>query len=120
MNHVQGSMIVFADTDTAEGLGRAVNAPTTAKEFRDAGDEALIVFDGAGTKWAAELSDPEHEYHQLLEDAQELVEGACAYRSSAFGVREQIEQSPVPLLDEYDGHPSLRRLISDGYEVVTF
>jgi hypothetical protein len=62
-------MIVFADTDTAEGLGRAVNAPTTAKEFRDAGDEALIVFDGAGTKWAAELSDPEHEYHQLLEDA---------------------------------------------------
>ncbi len=116
----KAALIVFADTDTAEGLGRAVNALTTAKEFRDAGDDALIVFDGAGTKWVAELSEPEHEYHQLLEETQELVEGACAYCSSAYGVREQVEQSPVPLLDEYDGHPSLRRLISDGYEVVTF
>ncbi len=116
----KAALIVFADTDTAEGLGRAVNALTSAKEFRDAGDEALIVFDGAGTKWVAELSDPEHDYHQLFADTQELVEGACGYCSSAFGVREQVEQSPVALLEEYEGHPSLRRLISDGYEVVTF
>ncbi len=116
----KAALVILADTDTPEGLGRAVNALTSAKEFRDAGDDALIVFDGAGTKWVAELSDPEHQYHQLLADTQDLVEGACAYCSSAFGVREQVEQSPVPLLEEYEGHPSLRRLISDGYEVVTF
>lgn len=116
----KAALIVFADTDTAEGLGRAVNALVTAKEFKDAGDDALVVFDGAGTKWVAELSDPGHQYHQLLEDTQSLVAGACGYCSSAFGVREQVEQSAVPLLEEYEGHPSVRRLISDGYEVVTF
>jgi hypothetical protein len=26
----------------------------------------------------------------------------------------------VGLIDEFKGHPSVRRLIADGYEVVTF
>lgn len=116
----KAALIVFADTDTPEGLGRVVNALTTAKEFKDAGDEAVIVFDGAGTKGVAALSDPDHQYHGLLEETQELVAGACAYCSSAYGVREQVEQSPVSLLDEYEGHPSVRRYVTGGYEVVTF
>ena len=47
--------VVFADTGSPEGLGRVVNALTTAHEFKDAGDGIVVVFDGAGTKWVAEL-----------------------------------------------------------------
>jgi hypothetical protein len=65
-------------------------------------------------------ADPNHEYHSLLSDTRDLVEGACTYCSNAYGVREQVEQSPVPLLDEYEGHPSVHRYITEGYEVVTF
>lgn len=116
----KAALLVLADTDSPEGLGRVVNALTTAKEFKEAGDEALVVFDGAGTKWVAELSESDHQYHALLEETQDLVAGACAYCSSAYGVRERVEQSPISLLDEYEGHPSVRRLVADGYHVVTF
>jgi hypothetical protein len=60
------------------------------------------------------------QVHGLYEDTRELVAGACRYCAEAFGVRDQVEEAAVPLLDEYAGHPSIRRLISDGYTVLTF
>jgi hypothetical protein len=30
------------------------------------------------------------------------------------------QESPRALMDDYEGHPSVRTLISEGYEVVTF
>jgi hypothetical protein len=97
-----------------------VNALTTAKEFKEAGDESVVIFDGAGTKWIAELSREDHKYHALFEDVRDVVAGACPYCAGAYGVKEQVEQTGVPLLDEYEGHPSVRSLVNDGYEVVTF
>jgi len=43
------AVVPLADTTTAEGMGRMGNALTTAKEVTEAGDEARIIFDGAGT-----------------------------------------------------------------------
>jgi hypothetical protein len=40
--------------------------------------------------------------------------------SKAFGVLDEVEQSPVSLLDEYGGHPSIRKLVDQGFHVVTF
>jgi hypothetical protein len=116
----KAATIVFADTGTPEGLGRVVNALTTAKEFKEAGDEALVVFDGAATKWIDELSRSDHKYHRLFEDMRDQVAGACAYCAAAYGVKERVAEVGVPLLDEYEGHPSVRKLVSDGYHVVTF
>lgn len=116
----KAATIVFADTDTAEGLGRAVNALTTAKEFKEAGDEALVIFDGAGTKWVDELSRSEHQYHGLFEDVRDQVAGACAYCAKAFGVKERVEEEGVRLMDDFAGHPSINTLVADGYQVLTF
>ena len=116
----RAASVVFADTDRPEGLGRVVNALTTAKEFKEAGDGAVVIFDGAGTKWVAELSREDHKYHGLFQDVRDVVGGACSYCAEAYGVKEQVEQAGVPLLEEYEEHPSLRRLISDAYAVVTF
>ena len=41
------------------------NALTSAKESVDAGDEAVVVFDGAGTKWLPELVSEDHRYHRI-------------------------------------------------------
>jgi hypothetical protein len=116
----RAASVVFADTDTPEGLGRVVNALTTAKEFKEAGDGAVVIFGGAGTKWVGELSREDHKYHRLFQDVQDVLAGACSYCAGAYGVKEQVEQAGVPLLEEYEGHPSLRSLIADGYAVVTF
>jgi hypothetical protein len=112
--------IVFADTDTREGLGRVVNALTMAKEFKEAGDEALVTFDGAGTGWVGELSREDHSYHRLFGDVRDVLGGACSDCAGAYGVKEQMQQAGVELLEEYEGHPSVRSLVNDGYQVVTF
>jgi hypothetical protein len=45
----KAALVVLADTNSREGLGRIANALVTAQEFDQAGDEVTIVFDGAGT-----------------------------------------------------------------------
>jgi len=112
--------MLFADTETAEGMGRMANALTTASEFRDAGDDVLVIFDGAGTRWIPVLADPEHKYHRLLTDVRDRIQGACVYCARAYGVKDVIEGAGIALLDEYKGHPSIRDLMDKGYEVVTF
>jgi hypothetical protein len=116
----KAAAIVFADTGSPKGLGRVMNALTTAQEFKDAGDDVLVVFDGAGTKWIAELSRENHKYHQLFEDVRDVVGGACSYCAEAFGVKEAVQDGGIELLEDYKGHPSVRTLVNDGYEIVTF
>src|SRR5918995_1824834 len=75
----KAAIVVLADTETHADLGRIANALTSAKEFKEAGDEITIVFDGAGTKWVAELSTPDHRLHKAFESVKDVVAGACSY-----------------------------------------
>jgi hypothetical protein len=50
----------------------------------------------------------------------EHVSGACNFCANAFHVRDKLVQAQVTLLSEYDDHPSIRRLLADGYQVLTF
>jgi hypothetical protein len=113
------AVMLLADTDTGEALGRMANALTVVKEGKEEGDDVRLVLDGAGTKWAPELAKADHKYHRLFEDVRDEA-GACVYCARAYDVRDGVEAAGVELLDEYKGHPSIRRLIADGYEVVTF
>jgi hypothetical protein len=113
------AVLLLADTDTPEAMGRMANALTLAKEGKEAGDDVRVVLDGAGTKWAGELAAENHKYHRLFEEIRGDA-GACAYCARAYGVKDRVEASGVQMLDEYKGHPSVRQLISDGFEVVTF
>jgi hypothetical protein len=63
----KAAVLVLADTETHEDLGRAVNALVAAREFKDSGDEVRVIFDGAGTKWVKELARPDHRAHPLYE-----------------------------------------------------
>ncbi|MGD9736000.1 MAG: hypothetical protein AB7V58_10395 [Solirubrobacterales bacterium] len=113
------AVLLLADTGTAEAMGRMANAFTLAQESKDSGDEVRVVLDGAGTKWAPELADEQHKYHRIFEEMRDRT-GACVYCARAYGVRDEVERAGVALLDEYKGHPSVRRLIVDGYAIVSF
>jgi hypothetical protein len=117
---MKAAIILFADTDRPEGMGRMANALTTAREFKEAGDVVVVIFDGAGVKWAPELADAEHKYHGLLEEVRDVVAGACVYCSRAYGVKEQVEAADIAFLDDFRGHPSIRSLVADGHQVITF
>lgn len=113
------AVILLADRGSPEGNGRMANALTTAKEFKDGGDEVKVIFDGAGTRWAAALGNG-HKYSPLLEEVGDSVEGACAYCANAYEVTKEIEKAEIPLIDDFDGHPSIRSLVKDGFQVLTF
>lgn len=114
------AIILLSDTGTPEGMGRMANALMAAAEFADAGDQVQIIFDGAGVKWAGELSDPDHRYHKLFSQLKSNVAGVCKYCAKAFGVSDAVQAAGLPYADDYKDHPSFRKLIADGYQVLTF
>ncbi len=114
------AMLILAGTEARADLGRVVNALQISRELDEAGDDATIIFDGAGTQWVPALSDEEHKYHRLYEQTKHLVSGACSYCAGAYGVKVAIEGTEVELLSEFEGHPSVRKLISNGYQILTF
>ena len=83
----KAAIVVLADTETKEGLGRVANALTSAKEFKEEDHEVTLIFDGAGTRWIGELSDPDHKYNQHFESVKDDIEGGM--RLLRAGVRRQ-------------------------------
>jgi hypothetical protein len=116
----KAAVILLADTETHADLGRAVNAMMTAREFKEAGDDVRLIFDGAGTRGPSVLADPGHKSHGLYEQVQDVVAGACGFCSRAFGAESDVKEQHVHLLEDYEGHPSIRSLVNDGYQVLTF
>lgn len=111
---------VLADTESHGDLGRVFNALEAVKEFKDNHDDVRLIFDGAGTKWVVELSKPDHKAHGLYAAVQDKVAGVCEFCAGAFGVKEQVLACGAPLTGDYDGHPSFRKLLADGYQIITF
>lgn len=116
----KAAVVILAGTEGHANLGRIVNGLETAKEFAETdGDEVELIFDGAGTQWIPELEDPDSDPHELYQAVKDNA-SACDYCSGAFGVDDAVNDSDVVRLDDHDGHPSIRSLVADGYEVITF
>jgi hypothetical protein len=109
--------VVLADTETHGDLGRLVNALSTADDFREHGDEVTIIFDGAGVRWAAELSKPDHRLHERFEALRDVVAGACHYCAGAFEARgtraDWLPAPPRPQRPSKPSHSRTRRLRGD-------
>ena len=112
-------IVLLADVDTQGDKGRAFNALTTAREFKEAGDDVVLLFEGAGTKWVPELESDEGRFGEAFAQVKDVA-AACKHCASVFEVAEAAEASGVPLLDEYATHPSLKRLVDRGYQLITF
>ncbi len=113
-------ILVFSDTNTVEALGKLSNAFVFAREALESGDELKIIFEGAGVKWIGELENEEHKLHGVYKGLKDKITGVCSFCSQAFGVKNVVEKSGIPLLSEYKGHPSVRSLVSEGFQVITF
>ena len=116
----KAAVIILAGTDSHADQGRLANGLETAKEFAETeGDDVELIFDGAGTQWIPELEDEESDYHELYQAVRDDA-AVCDYCSGAFGVEEAVADAGLATLAEYDGHPSIRSLVDDDYEIITF
>lgn len=105
-----------------EGAGQSAiyRALMGAQELRKAGDDVVIVFDGAGSTAAAEMAQPGHRFHALFNDVLPAVRGVCRYCAKSYGVLDALQATSLPLLDEDRGHASLRELLLEGRQIITF
>lgn len=113
------AVVVFADSETHADMGRIANAIEIVKECAEAGDEARLLFDGAGVTWPGKLADSEHPLHSAFEAVRNNILGACSFCSKAFHSVEGVEKAGITFLDDYEGHPSIHSLIKDGYQIIT-
>lgn len=114
-------IVLQADTDRHEGLARALHALLYAKELEDGGYPVTLVFDGAGTGWAELLRDPGNKLHAKYAELKKLgvVEEICDFCAGAFKVKDGLQRmSGANLVAEFEGHPSLKKWVDQGYQVV--
>ena len=114
------AIIILSDTNTMEAMGKVSNAFMMASEAVEMGDELKIIFEGTGSKWIAELEKEDHKLHPLYKGIKEHITGVCFYCAQVFGAKSQVEKAGLSLISEYKQHPSLRKLVHDGFEIITF
>lgn len=114
------AIIVLADTESNEGLGRVINALAAAGEYDKAGDEVKIVFTGTGTKWPNSLEKSNHAAHGLYMAAKHLVDGACDFCANAFGQTEAMKQYSIKLLADSGPFMSYRQYTQAGFQILVF
>lgn len=113
-------IILQADTDRHEGLARALHALLYAKELKAGGYPVVLVFDGAGTGWAKLMRDPKHKLHTRYAELKKMgvVEEVCDFCAGAFKVKAGLlEMSEKTLVSEFEGHPSLKKWVDQGYQI---
>lgn len=116
---LQVALIVYS---TLEGAGGSAvyRALMFSQELSRAGDDVVIVFDGAGSTAAAELARPAHRHHPVFTSVRHHVRGVCRHCAKAYDVLPAIEAAALPLLDDDRGHASLRQLLLEGRQILTF
>ncbi len=124
---MKAAIIVLSDpkSGSEEPWGRVFNALAVAYDFNQQGDEVTVRFQGAGTRWIAELSKAEHPAHDLFEAVKDTVAGVSCGCADVFGANEVDEESGFELIKDNpipgtSGLASLRKLAADGYTVLTF
>jgi hypothetical protein len=120
------AVIVLSDPKGGEeALGRLFNALATTLDFKNRKQEVLLVFEGTGTRWAAELVKPTHPVHALYSAVEDKVAGVSHGCSVFFGAKADAAASGFKLIGDNpvpgtDGLPSLAQYAADGYRLLTF
>lgn len=104
-----------------ESLGRVFNALAAAYDFKNAGQEVSIFFQGAGTRWPEVLEAEDHPAHELFEAVSDKIQGISCACADVFGANtsgyDLIKENSVP---KTTGLPSFVNLQKQGFNVLTF
>ncbi|OGG37563.1 hypothetical protein A2110_02430 [Candidatus Jorgensenbacteria bacterium GWA1_54_12] len=121
------ALVLLADSETAEGTGRALHSVIYAEELASKGNEVKLIFDGAGVRWVkkilADEANPVTKAFMGLKMgvySQSVEKHVCKFCSAVFQVPEADSQKlGFDIAGEYQGHPDLSALIADGFHIIT-
>jgi len=112
--------VVIYSNITTEAASRAYRAFGFVAELLAHGDDVTLVFDGGGSATLAAVLDPTHDLHRAWQKAAPALKGVCGYCARAYGVEADLKAAGVTLLTQDHGHASLRDLLGNGRQIVTF
>lgn len=101
-------------------MSRVYRGLKTALELVQAGDEVTVLFDGSGVETLAAISDPASPLHGLADALKANIQGGCSFCATSHKVEDAIKAAGWPLLADYNGEASFRKLLVDGYQVFNF
>lgn len=116
------AIILQAGAETHEGRARALHSLMYSLELKEAGNDVVLIFDGAGTEWIEAFTNPEKKsgfenMYKMLKDAG-VVQVVCDFCATAFQVHKGIEDRKIPMESGYMGHPSIVKWTSQGYQII--
>jgi hypothetical protein len=124
---MKSAIIVLSDPKSGgeEALGRMFNALAVAHDLKQKGREVRVLFQGTGTRWPGVLAREDHPAHALYLSVADTIAGASHGCAVAFGAKEEVVHNGLELVGGNEvpgtpGLPSLERLLSDGYSILTF
>jgi hypothetical protein len=113
------ALVIYSKLDGA-GKSAVYRAMMFSDELLRAGDDVAIVFDGAGSTALAEMIKPDNDLHRVWTKAAPALRGVCSYCAKAYGVKDALDAAGIPMLTDDKGHASLRALLAEGRQIVTF
>jgi len=123
---MKSAIVILSDPKSGEdALGRVFNGLAVAYDHKQHGDEVTVLFQGAGTRWIGELSQPNHPVHELFNAVKDTIAGVSCGCAEVFGATEEIEKSAFEFIKDNAvpgtaGLPSLRNLATEGYTILSF
>jgi hypothetical protein len=117
MNKV--AVVIYSKLEGA-GNSAVYRALMFVDELLRAGDDVSLTFDGAGTAALAHIIDPAHGFHRVWAKAAPALRGACSYCAKSYEVIDALTEARIPLLTDDKGHASLRALLNEGRQIITF
>lgn len=117
------AILVFSDpkAGSEESLGRVFNALATVYEYKNAGEDVAVYFQGTGTRWPEELLKTDHPAHKLFKEIEDKVVGVSCGCADVFGANasgfDLITDNKIP---GTTGLPSLVSMQKEGYNILTF
>lgn len=121
------AIVVMSDpkSGSEEALGRLFNAMFVAYELQEKGQEVALIFQGAGTRWVAEIVKTDHPAHGLYDAVKNTVVGVCGGCADVFGATAGVKATGLSLIREKEipgtaGIIDLSKYLDDGYRLLTF
>lgn len=121
------AIIILSDPNSGseESLGRVFNALAAAYDYKQAGEDVIIQFQGTGTRWIAELMKPDHIANELFQSVSDKVAGVSCGCADVFGGSEDAVKNGFDLIADNQvpgttGLPSFVQLQNEGRQILTF
>ncbi len=96
------AIVVLSDPQNGseEALGRVFNALGVAYDCKTTGEDVVILFQGTGTRWPAELQKEDNPVHALYKAVEDKIKGVSSGCADVFGAETSgsnlISENQVP------------------------